>query len=530
MRQSPLFLNNVAQVVVIHKNIKWQTVPHRSAIPRKTFANVRERSHTVARMKTRLLISKNMKNEEDEDNRVDGDKDRVKTSKARKLTKLCAEASTSVATGQVKMFKSKANINQNGVRELLTRVLDEPNLRVITTKLAHLRRRLSRVTVETGAQTEAKEKLSVGIEKAVESFILRGKFLTGIRNTSLLLELKIFLPVTSTPQAEAVDDPLSFRYYRNGEQEIEIWGIIFQGDRKDDLPHDVLRRHAKVLFKSEALIWLRMIRSSVSSWTDICERLKDETCPNLQPKLKTTQHLTVVLSHASLHWSPLVLVFEEQSRKGGPPAHHLPSGILHLPAGSQQTPRQRSAEESTGLLRENFFRPRPSPPPSCHKNEKQQRRSKIRTQKVVRFDNGSFPSSGRTTRSKKMKSKANLPSSSLSLLYPYVALLMGLGGACRREELSNLKLGDIENVGSALLESVNNTKTKVYRTFAIIDNDKESLDFLDMYRRYIALRPSHVQHRRLFLKYKNGYVHGGVVNETRYSSAHGGGRRNCILA
>jgi hypothetical protein len=157
--------------------------------------------------------------------------------------------------------------------------LDEPNLRVITRKLAHLRRRLSRVTVETGAQTGAKEKLSVGIEKAVESFILRGKFLTGIRNTSLLLELKIFLPVTSTPQAEAVDDPLSFRYYRNGEQEIEIWGIIFQGDRKDDLPHDVLRRHANVLFKGEALIWLRMIGSSVSSWTDICERLKEEFLP-----------------------------------------------------------------------------------------------------------------------------------------------------------------------------------------------------------------------------------------------------------
>jgi hypothetical protein len=99
----------------------------------------------------------------------------------------------------------------------------------------------------------------------------------------------------------------------------------------------------------------------------------------------------VVLSHASLHWSPLVLVFEEQSRKGGPPAHHLPSGILHLPAGSQQTPRPPSVEDSTGLLQENFFRPRPSPSPSCHKNEKQQRQSKIRTQKVVRSDNGSFP-------------------------------------------------------------------------------------------------------------------------------------------
>jgi hypothetical protein len=139
-------------------------------------------------------------------------------------------------------------------------------------------------------------------------------------------------------------------------------------------------------------------------------KLKPRTCPNLQPKLKTTQHLTVVLSHASLHWSPLVLFFEEQSRKGGPPAHHLPSGILHLPAGSQQTPRPPSVEDSTGLLQENFFRPRPSPSPSCHKNEKQQRQSKIKTQKVVRSDNGSFPdevtlSSRRTTRGKKMKSK-----------------------------------------------------------------------------------------------------------------------------
>ncbi|KAH0818997.1 hypothetical protein GEV33_003794 [Tenebrio molitor] len=62
-----------------------------------------------------------------------------------------------------------------------------------------------------------------------------------------------------------------------------------------------------------------------------------------------------------------------------------------LPAGSQQTPRPRSAEDPTRLLRENFFRLRPSPPPSCHKNEKQQRRSKIRRiQKVVRPDNDSI--------------------------------------------------------------------------------------------------------------------------------------------
>ncbi|KAH0821039.1 hypothetical protein GEV33_001753 [Tenebrio molitor] len=68
------------------------------------------------------------------------------------------------------------------------------------------------------------------------------------------------------------------------------------------------------------------------------------------------------------------------------------AGSCNLPAGILQTPPPRFAENPTGLLRENFFRLRPSPPPSCHKNEKQQRRSKIRrTQKVVRPDNCSIP-------------------------------------------------------------------------------------------------------------------------------------------
>jgi hypothetical protein len=52
------------------------------------------------------------------------------------------------------------------------------------------------------------------------------------------------------------------------------------------------------------------------------------------------------------------------------------------------------------------------------KQRKQQRRSKIRTQKVVRPDDGSFPdevklSSGRTTHGQKMNVKGNLPSSLL---------------------------------------------------------------------------------------------------------------------
>ena len=90
---------------------------------------------------------------------------------------------------------------------------------------------------------------------------------------------------------------------------------------------------------------------------------------------------------------------------------------------------------------------------------------------------------------------------------------MVVAGTCRREELSNLTLDDIEDVGTALLVRVNNTKTKVNRTFAIIDNEEESLHFLDIYRRYVALRPSHVQHRRLFLKYTNGKCVNQVVGK-----------------
>jgi hypothetical protein len=118
----------------------------------------------------------------------------------------------------------------------------------------------------------------------------------------------------------------------------------------------------------------------------------------------------VVLSHTRLSTG------HPSSSPPGKGDHHRTTcraGSCILPAGSQQTPRPRSAEDPTGLLRENFFRLRPSPPWSCHKKEKHQRRSQIRrTQKVVRPDNDSFPdevtlSSGRTTRGKKMKPKRN---------------------------------------------------------------------------------------------------------------------------
>jgi hypothetical protein len=51
----------------------------------------------------------------------------------------------------------------------------------------------------SGAQVDAKEKLSAGLERALESFRPRAKFLTEVHNESLRFEPPIFRFVTSTP-------------------------------------------------------------------------------------------------------------------------------------------------------------------------------------------------------------------------------------------------------------------------------------------------------------------------------------------
>jgi hypothetical protein len=118
-------------------------------------------------------------------------------------------------------------------------------------------------------------------------------------------------------------------------------------------------------------------------------------------------------SLASLHWSPLVVVFQVSPAKEDHHRTTCRAGSCNLPAGFSQSPRPRSAEDPTGVLRENFFRLRPSPQPSCQKNnENSKGEAKIRRiQKVVRPDNDSIPdevtlSPRRTTHDqKKRKSK-----------------------------------------------------------------------------------------------------------------------------
>lgn len=71
-------------------------------------------------------------------------------------------------------------------------------------------------------------------------------------------------------------------------------------------------------------------------------------------------------------------------------------------------------------------------------------------------------------------------------------------GACRANEMYNMKVEDIKDLGSAFLVNVPNTKTKVSRKFTITDN------FYPICKKYIDLRPVYVTSQVFFLNYQNG--------------------------
>ncbi|KAJ8977849.1 hypothetical protein NQ317_004629 [Molorchus minor] len=53
-----------------------------------------------------------------------------------------------------------------------------------------------------------------------------------------------------------------------------------------------------------------------------------------------------------------------------------------------------------------------------------------------------------------------------------VGLILGIAGACRTDELVNLTVDDIEDVGSSLNVKIPNTKTKIPRIFVVTDGGK----------------------------------------------------------
>ncbi|KAK5642934.1 hypothetical protein RI129_009101 [Pyrocoelia pectoralis] len=78
-----------------------------------------------------------------------------------------------------------------------------------------------------------------------------------------------------------------------------------------------------------------------------------------------------------------------------------------------------------------------------------------------------------------------------------VALIFGLAGACRRQELANLEKDDIQEFQTSLLITLRDTNTKTNRMFSIVD-DSKTPPLLSFYKKYADLRPPNIEFGRFF--------------------------------
>ncbi|KAK9759087.1 hypothetical protein QE152_g244 [Popillia japonica] len=99
---------------------------------------------------------------------------------------------------------------------------------------------------------------------------------------------------------------------------------------------------------------------------------------------------------------------------------------------------------------------------------------------------------------------------------------MGYTGACRRDELTNMSIHDLEFKSDIILVTVPKTKNNIVRVFAITDEiilvtvpkTKNNIvrvfaitdeRWITLIKTYVALRPKNINHSRFFLTYSNGY-------------------------
>lgn len=77
-----------------------------------------------------------------------------------------------------------------------------------------------------------------------------------------------------------------------------------------------------------------------------------------------------------------------------------------------------------------------------------------------------------------------------------MALIVGISGACRKHELCQLTVDDVEDLGSAVIVRIHNSKNKTSRSFTITGQ------FYTFLNKYTSIRPSNVPNRRFFLNYR----------------------------
>jgi hypothetical protein len=91
-----------------------------------------------------------------------------------------------------------------------------------------------------------------------------------------------------------------------------------------------------------------------------------------------------------------------------------------------------------------------------------------------------------------------------------VALIFGVCGACRREELANITLKDVETHGDILLIQIPNTKNKIPRSFTVDG------PFAEIVKKYQHHRSSKGKSDRFFQNYQKGKCTAQVIGLNKF--------------
>lgn len=85
-------------------------------------------------------------------------------------------------------------------------------------------------------------------------------------------------------------------------------------------------------------------------------------------------------------------------------------------------------------------------------------------------------------------------------------------GACRKSELYQMRINDIQDLGQVILVNIPDYKTNISRNFTITGK------YCQIFKKYLALRPPTVEHNNLFLNYHNGKCTKQVVGINKFGT------------
>lgn len=85
-----------------------------------------------------------------------------------------------------------------------------------------------------------------------------------------------------------------------------------------------------------------------------------------------------------------------------------------------------------------------------------------------------------------------------------VSAIIGLFGGCRRSEMLNLEMSNIEEMEQCIRITLPLTKTKNPRVFVITVGGFDELNLVQIVKKYWSLRPEGCNHSRFFVQFRDG--------------------------